>query len=97
MDKPGGIVAEKKAGSVPDVNVSPETAAQTILSGAAARKEPMMSKELQCPKDSELMPDFTGIVKDAFAGDANGAAMAYDIAKELTLANGKERRCIWRN
>lgn len=34
------------------------------------------------PKDSELMPDFTGIVKDAFAGDANGASMAYDIAKD---------------
>ncbi len=80
MDKPGGIVAEKSWFSS-DVNVSPETAAQTILSGAAARKGTNDVKGIAMPKDSELMPDFTGIVKDAFAGDANGAAMAYDIAK----------------
>lgn len=80
MDKPGGIVAEKSWFSS-DVNVSPETAAQTILSGAAARKGTNDVKGIAMPKDSELMSDFTGIVKDAFAGDANGAAMAYDIAK----------------
>lgn len=80
MDKPGGIVAEKSWFSA-DVNVSPETAAQTILSGAAARKGTNDVKGIAMPKDSELMPDFTDIVKDAFAGDANGAAMAYDIAK----------------
>ncbi|EPU0317969.1 hypothetical protein ACVT73_002783 [Klebsiella aerogenes] len=80
MDKPGGIVAEKSWFSS-DVNVSPETAAQTILSGAAARKGTKDVKGIAMPKDSELMPDFTDIVKDAFAGDANGAAMAYDIAK----------------
>lgn len=81
MDKPGGIVAEKSWFSS-DVNVSPETAAQTILSGAAARKGTNDVKGIAMPKDSELMPDFTDIVKDAFAGDANGAAMAYDIAKD---------------
>lgn len=80
MDKPGGIVAEKSWLSS-DVNVSPETAAKTILSGAAARKGTNDVKGIAMPKDSELMPDFTDIVKDAFAGDANGAAMAYDIAK----------------
>ncbi len=80
MDKPGGIVAEKSWFSS-DVNVSPETAAQTILSGAAARKGTNDVKGIAMPKDSELMPGFTDIVKDAFAGDANGAAMAYDIAK----------------
>ncbi|EMX9091490.1 hypothetical protein AAH342_002413 [Klebsiella oxytoca] len=80
MDKPGGIVAEKSWFSS-DVNVSPETAAHTILSGAAARKGTNDVKGIAMPKDSELMPDFTDIVKDAFAGDANGAAMAYDIAK----------------
>ncbi|HBN4368539.1 TPA: hypothetical protein L2O07_004735, partial [Escherichia coli O25b:H4-ST131] len=37
MDKPGGILAEKNWFN-PDVSVSPETAAQTILAGAAARK-----------------------------------------------------------
>lgn len=81
MDKPGGIVAEKSWFSS-DVNVSPETAAQTILSGAAARKGTKDAKGIAMPKDSELMPDFTDIVKDAFAGDANGASMAYDIAKD---------------
>ncbi|TYY07932.1 hypothetical protein FCH01_014740 [Klebsiella pneumoniae] len=81
MDKPGGIVAEKSWFSS-DVNVSPETAAQTILSGAAARKGTKDVKGIAMPKDSELMPDFTDIVKDAFAGDANGASMAYDIAKD---------------
>ncbi|MGJ7924953.1 hypothetical protein [Klebsiella aerogenes] len=81
MDKPGGIVAEKSWFSS-DVIVSPETAAQTILSGAAARKGTNDAKGIAMPKDSELMPDFTGIVKDAFAGDANGASMAYDIAKD---------------
>ncbi|HAT1623737.1 TPA: hypothetical protein I8Y35_000474 [Klebsiella oxytoca] len=81
MDKPGGIVAEKSWFSS-DVNVSPETAAQTILSGAAARKGTNDVKGIAMPKDTELLPDFTEIVKDAFAGDANGASMAYGIAKD---------------
>ncbi|HBY7209809.1 TPA: hypothetical protein R6430_004097 [Klebsiella pneumoniae] len=81
MDKPGGIVAEKSWFS-PDVNVSPESAAQTILSGSAARRGTKDAKGIAMPKDTELLPDFTGIVKDAFAGDANGASMAYEIAKD---------------
>ncbi|HBR2034563.1 TPA: hypothetical protein L9M66_001335 [Klebsiella quasipneumoniae subsp. quasipneumoniae] len=80
MDKPGGIVAEKSWFS-PDVNVSPESAAQTILSGSAARRGTKDAKGIAMPKDTELLPDFTDIVKDAFAGDANGASMAYEIAK----------------
>ncbi|MBD0915408.1 hypothetical protein HA447_18235 [Klebsiella pneumoniae] len=81
MDKPGGIVAEKSWFS-PDVNVSPESAAQTILSGSAARRGTKDAKGIAMPKDTELLPDFTDIVKDAFAGDANGASMAYEIAKD---------------
>ncbi|EPN6932282.1 hypothetical protein ACT2YA_001945 [Klebsiella variicola] len=81
MDKPGGIVAEKSWFS-PDVNVSPESAAQTILSGSAARRGTKDAKGIAMPKDTELLPDFTNIVKDAFAGDANGASMAYEIAKD---------------
>ncbi|HHD7475436.1 TPA: hypothetical protein ACOVJB_004321 [Klebsiella oxytoca] len=80
MDKPGGIVAEKSWFSS-DITVSPESAAQTILSGSAARRGTKDAKGIAMPKDTELLPDFTDIVKDAFAGDANGAAMAYDIAK----------------
>ncbi|WP_130955496.1 hypothetical protein [Klebsiella pneumoniae] len=81
MDKPGGIVAEKSWFSS-DVNVSPESAAQTILSGSAARRGTKDAKGIAMPKDTELLPDFTDIVKDAFAGDANGASMAYEIAKD---------------
>lgn len=81
MDKPGGIVAEKSWFSS-DVLVSPESAAQTILSGSAARRGTKDAKGIAMPKDTELLPDFTDIVKDAFAGDANGASMAYDIAKD---------------
>lgn len=81
MDKPGGIVAEKSWFSS-DVNVSPETAAQTILSGAAARKGSDDAKGIPMPKDTDLRLEFSDMVKDAFAGDAQGASMAYEIAKD---------------
>ncbi|HDH0766798.1 TPA: hypothetical protein PIP00_001049 [Klebsiella pneumoniae] len=81
MDKPGGIVAEKRRFSS-DVNVSPETAAQTILSGAAARKGTKDVKGIAMPKDSDLRPDFVDAVGNAFAGDAAGASQAYEVAKD---------------
>ncbi len=81
MDKPGGIVAEKNWFN-PDVSVSPETAAQTILSGAAARKGTDDAKGIAMPKDTDLRLEFSDMVKDAFAGDAQGASMAYEIAKD---------------
>ncbi|MGQ4595477.1 hypothetical protein ACUIG4_26650 [Raoultella ornithinolytica] len=81
MDKPGGIVAEKSWFSS-EITVSPESAAQTILSGSAARRGTKDAKGITMPKDTELLPDFTDIVKDAFAGDSDGASMAYDIAKD---------------
>lgn len=81
MDKPGGMVAEKNWFN-PDVSVSPETAAQTILSGAAARKGTDDAKGIAMPKDTDLRLEFSDMVKDAFAGDAHGASMAYEIAKD---------------
>lgn len=81
MDKPGGVVAEKNWFN-PDVSVSPETAAQTILSGAAARKGSDDAKGIPMPKDTDLRLEFSDMVKDAFAGDAQGASMAYEIAKD---------------
>ncbi|EBU0375858.1 hypothetical protein CSF57_12910 [Salmonella enterica] len=81
MDKPGGVVAEKNWFN-PDVSVSPETAAQTILSGAAARKGSDDAKGIPMPKDNDLRLEFSDMVKDAFAGDAQGASMAYEIAKD---------------
>ena len=81
MDKPGGILAEKNWFN-PDVSVSPETAAQTILAGAAARKGTDDAKGIPMPKDADLRLEFSDVVKDAFAGDAQGASMAYEIAKD---------------
>ncbi|HAF2255035.1 TPA: hypothetical protein G8N49_003964 [Salmonella enterica] len=81
MDKPGGVVAEKNWFN-PDVSVSPESAAQTILSGAAARKGTDDAKGIPMPKDNDLRLEFSDMVKDAFAGDAQGASMAYEIAKD---------------
>ncbi|HBC6675004.1 TPA: hypothetical protein KEZ14_003524, partial [Escherichia coli] len=69
MDKPGGILAEKNWFN-PDVSVSPETAAQTILAGAAARKGTDDAKGIPMPKDADLRLEFSDMVKDAFAGDA---------------------------
>lgn len=81
MDKPGGVVAEKNWFN-PDVSVSPESAAQTILSGAAARKGTDDVKGIPMPKDNDLRLEFSDMVKDAFTGDAQGASMAYEIAKD---------------
>lgn len=81
MDKPGGVLAQKNWFSS-DVSVSPETAAQTILAGSAARKGSKDGKGIPMPKDTELRPEFADMVQDAFAGDSNGAAMAYEIAKD---------------
>ncbi|HFS3441876.1 TPA: hypothetical protein ACHYXK_003181, partial [Escherichia coli] len=71
MDKPGGILAEKNWFN-PDVSVSPETAAQTILAGEAARKGTDDAKGIPMPKDADLRLEFSDMVKDAFAGDAQG-------------------------
>lgn len=81
MDKPSGVLAQKNWFSS-DVSVSPETAAQTILAGSVARKGTKDGKGIQMPKDTELRPEFADMVRDAFAGDSNGAAMAYEIAKD---------------
>ncbi|HCA7297226.1 TPA: hypothetical protein MX298_000847 [Escherichia coli] len=81
MDKPGGVVAERNWFN-PDVSVSPETAAQTILSGAAARKGTKDVKGIVMPKETDMRLQFTDTVQDAFAGDDQGAAMAYEVAKD---------------
>lgn len=103
MDKPGGIVA-KKSWFSSDITVSPESAAQTILSGSAARRGTKDAKGIAMPKDTELLPDFTDIVKDAFAGDSDGASMAYDIAKDYYagimakkgVVSGEVDRSVWK-
>ncbi len=81
MDKPGGVVAEKNWFN-PDVTVSPGVASQTILTGAAARKGSKDVKGMTMPKETDMRLEFSDTVKDAFAGDAQGASMAYDVAKD---------------
>lgn len=81
MDKLGGVVAEKNWFN-PDVSVSPSTASQTILAGAAARKGSKEAKGITMPKENDMRLEFSNTVKDAFAGDAQGASMAYDVAKD---------------
>lgn len=81
MDKPGGVVAEKNWFN-PYVSVSPSTASQTILAGAAARKGSKEAKGITMPKENDMRLEFSNTVKDAFAGDAQGASMAYDVAKD---------------
>lgn len=81
MDKPGGVVAEKNWFN-PDVSVSPSTASQTILAGAAARKGSKEAKGITMQKENDMRLEFSNTVKDAFAGDAQGASMAYDVAKD---------------
>lgn len=81
MDKPGGVVAEKNWFN-PDVTVSPGVASQTILTGAAARKGSKDVKGMTMPKETDMRLEFSDTVQDAFAGDAQGASMAYDVAKD---------------
>lgn len=81
MDKPGGILAEKNWFN-PDVSVSPETAAQTILAGAAARKGTDDAKGIPMPKDADLRLEFSDMVKDAFAVFFFKQKTAYEIAKD---------------
>lgn len=81
MDKPGGILAEKNWFN-PDGSVSPETAAQTILAGAAARKGTDDAKGIPMPKDADLRLEFSDMVKDAFAGVFFKQKTAYEIAKD---------------
>ncbi|MBJ9142284.1 hypothetical protein [Citrobacter koseri] len=81
MDKPGMLLAQKNTFN-PDISVSPADASQLILSGSAARRGTKDVKGMPMPKDSDMRSDFVDTVKDAFAGDSEGASMAYEIAKD---------------
>lgn len=81
MDKPGMLLAQKNTFNT-DISVSPADASQLILSGSAARRGTKDVKGMAMPKDSDMRSDFVDTVKDAFAGDSEGASMAYEIAKD---------------
>lgn len=65
--------------------MSPETAAQTILAGAAARKSTDDAKGIPMPKDADLRLEFSDMVKDAFAGDAQGHQWHTRSQRTITL------------
>jgi len=84
MDKPGPVTAQSNFFSS-DLNVNPSDAAMTILEGNKARKGEKVKGEqairgLPMPKDTDMRADFASYVGDAFAGDAQGAEMAYQTA-----------------
>ncbi|TQI79327.1 hypothetical protein FHU10_0599 [Serratia fonticola] len=92
MGKSSNVVAKSGWGwgLVSDTMVSPDQAAKTIIEGANARKGIKSNingfvnetKGILLPKDTDLRPDFDKKVGSAFAGDAIGAAQAYEVAKD---------------
>lgn len=81
IDKASSVIAESNTIS-PDIKVSPRAAATTILLGGAARRGEKGVKGLAMPKDSDMRSEFADIVKNAFAGDSEGAEMAYQTAQD---------------
>lgn len=88
MGKNGNVVGN--SGWFSDTMVSPDEAAKTIIEGANARKGIKTNvngvvnetKGIPLPKDTDLRPGFVDAVGNAFAGDAAGAAQAYEVAKD---------------
>ncbi|WP_337261252.1 MULTISPECIES: lytic transglycosylase domain-containing protein [unclassified Serratia (in: enterobacteria)] len=88
MGKGGSIAGN--SGWISDTMVNPDYAAKTIMEGANARAGVTTkvngvenkTKGIEMPKDTDLRPDFDSKVGDAFAGDAIGAAQAYEVAKD---------------
>ncbi|CVF30980.1 MULTISPECIES: hypothetical protein [Serratia] len=88
MGKSGNVIG--KSGWISDSMVNPDDAAKTIIEGANARAGitskvngvENRTKGIEIPKDSDLRPDFVDAVGNAFAGDAAGAAQAYEVAKD---------------
>ncbi|MCR0998655.1 hypothetical protein [Serratia rubidaea] len=88
MGKSGRVVGN--SGWFSDTMINPDDAAKTIIEGANARAGittkangvENKTKGIEMPKDSDLRPDFVDAVGNAFAGDAIGAAQAYEVAKD---------------
>lgn len=81
MDKPSSLIAQDNWIN-PDITISPSQASKTILAGSAARKGTKDAKGMSMPKENDMRLEFSNSVQDAFAGDAQGAAMAYEVAKD---------------
>ncbi len=48
------------------------------------------------PKENDMRLEFSNTVKDAFAGDAQGASMAYDVAKDYYAGVMAQKGDLWR-
>lgn len=81
MDKPSALIAQENWIN-PDITVSPLQASKTILTGSVARKGSKDAKGMSMPKENDMRLEFSNSVQDAFAGDAQGASMAYEVAKD---------------
>lgn len=81
MGKPSSLIAQENWIN-PDITISPSQASKNILAGSAARKGTKDAKGMSMPKENDMRLEFSNTVKDAFAGDALGASMAYDVAKD---------------
>lgn len=81
MDKPSSLIAQENWIN-PDITISPSQASKTILAGSAARKGTKDAKGMTMPKENDMRLGFSSAVQNAFAGDAQGAAMAYEVAKD---------------
>jgi len=88
MGKGGNVIGN--SGWFSDSMVNPNDAAKTIIEGANARAGTTSkingvenkTKGIPMPKDTDLRPDFDSATGSAFAGDAAGAAQAYEVAKD---------------
>ncbi|AHF74476.1 hypothetical protein SOPEG_2968 [Candidatus Sodalis pierantonius str. SOPE] len=88
MGKRGNVIGN--SGWFSDSTVSLDDAAKTIIEGANARAGVTTNvngienktRGIEMPKDTDLRPEFVDKVGKAFAGDAEGAAQAYDVAKD---------------
>ncbi|MEQ9887608.1 hypothetical protein ABRP55_13765 [Pectobacterium zantedeschiae] len=81
MDKPSNILAQSNWFSS-DIKVNPSDAAMTILEGNKARKGEKGVKGIPMPKESDLRSEFSSVVQNAFAGDAEGSEMAFQVASD---------------
>ncbi|QDL30425.1 hypothetical protein [Serratia liquefaciens] len=87
MGKSGRVAGNSNWGA--DTMVNPDDAAKTIIEGANARASlttkvngvENKTSGISIPKDTDLRPDFDSAIGSAFAGDATGAAQAYEVAK----------------
>ncbi|MFT4464406.1 MAG: hypothetical protein ACMX3H_06310 [Sodalis sp. (in: enterobacteria)] len=91
MEKSGNVIGNEGVWWwSSDLTVTPDDAAKTIIEGANARVGGTTNvngvenktRGIEMPKETDLRPEFVDKVGKAFAGGAEGAAQAYEVAKD---------------